>query len=274
MKGHTMTTLVALLLIAANLWQFIAVPLLPPAWAWTLLPLALTSNTLWSAIHEGIHGHIPRWLSRTLACLFGSSFTFLSAAHLTHHQLNRTEAERLEVIAPGESLWRARLRYYFFLSGGLYLLEMFAPLGFILSLAALRRIAANSDEFTRRFMVRCIERHVRIAIESLASMAFLALSAFLYSDRWPLLVAILAARAFLISSLDYIYHYGAALDRDLGVFNLWLPRPFSVFLLNFNLHRQHHQSTLTPWTELPSSCVWYDDRFIAAALRVWRGPKQ
>lgn len=267
-----MNTAIFLLLVAANLWQFIAVPLLPSLWAWTLIPLAFTSNTLWAMIHEAIHGHIPRWQGKILAQLFGSSFTFLSAAHLTHHALNRTEAEQLEIVPRGEPLWHARIRYYFFLSGGLYFSELFVPMAFILPFAKIREIYLKSSSFTARLIARAIVGRRAIVLESLASILFLIISAVLYGDRWPLLAGIIFARAFFISSLDYIYHYGAPLDRDNGVFNLWLPRPLRLLMLNFNLHREHHHSPAMHWHQLHPSTQLYHEALFRQALRVWKGP--
>jgi fatty acid desaturase len=267
-----MNAIIFILLVAANLFQFLIVPVLSPAWALTLIPLAFTSNTLWAMIHEGIHGHTPRWQGRILACVFGSSFTFLASAHLTHHALNRTKAERLEIVPPGEPMWKARLRYYFFLAGGLYLSELFVPLAFVLPFMSLMRIAARSDKFTESLIYRaCVKSH-QIFLESLCALTLLGVSAYLYGERWSLLVGIIFARAFFISWLDYIYHYGSALDRDEGVFNLWLPAPLRVLLLNFNMHRSHHHSTSTDWRDLPTSRLLTNATFFQAALRVWRGP--
>lgn len=250
-------------LLAVNLWQFLAVPLLPPWWALTLIPLALLSNTLWAAIHEAIHRNSPAWAGMSLSCVFGSSFHFLKAGHITHHALNRT-TETLELVPENESLWAARVRYYAFLCGGLYLAEVLVPVAFLFS-----RPRPKSGFLKCVFQI-ANRQGVAIALESIAAISFLALSAALYGERWPLFVSIVAVRAFLISWLDYIYHYGNPVGDILSANNLWLPGTLEKLVLNFNMHRNHHESPSTPWDKLLSGV--YQDSFWDAALRVWRGP--
>jgi fatty acid desaturase len=267
-------------LVGLNVWQFLIVPLLPPAWAWTLLPLALTSNTLWSAIHEAVHGNLFRSpalnvsAGRILSCVFGSSFSFLSAGHLTHHALNRTD-EQLEVLKPGESIWRARAKYYFYLCGGLYLSELLVPLAFIAPWFKLKGDVLK-DPFVASIYFRAVIKRRAIVLESVVAVTFLSVSAWLYGERWEFFAGILLARALFISALDYIYHYGNPVGDVNAAANLYLPRPLARLLLNFNLHQAHHISPRTPWHNLPAyygERGIYADSFFRAALRVWKGPR-
>ncbi len=261
------TRLIAWLLIGINLFQFIGVPLLPPSWAWTLIPIAFTSNTLWALIHEAIHGNLSRGFGQVLSCLFGSSFSFLKSGHLTHHVLNRTE-EQLEVLKPGESLWKARLRYYFFLCGGLYLVELLLPTALAIKIWS-RTSSINQDKFTFEVFKRS-EKLIRpITLEAIALVLFLGASATLYGKRWWLLLAILSARGFFISWLDYIYHYGNPVGNPLAANNLKLPSLLKLGILNFNLHKDHHKSPSTPWFKLNGG---YDGSYLKAAINVWKGP--
>lgn len=268
-----MNALIFVVLLGINLWQFFAVPLLPAAWAWTLIPLAFTSNTLWAAIHEAVHGHlfhsprVNRIGGQILSCVFGSAFSFLCAGHLTHHALNRTE-EQLEVLKPGESIWVARLRYYFFLCGGLYLAEMMVPVAFLWPYLNVK----PKDRFMESVFVRSLRRRRALVGETLCVLTLLSVSAWLYGSRWYLLAGVLGARALFISSLDYIYHYGNALGDSNAAYNLSLPRPLEALILRFNLHHAHHASPKTPWYELPEPPA-HEDSYWRAALRVWRGPR-
>lgn len=276
-ESHLPNALIVSALLALNLWQFLAVPVLPPLWAWTLLPLAFLSNTLWSAIHEAVHGNLfpskraNLRAGRVLSCVFGSSFTFLSAGHLTHHALNRTE-EQLEIVQPGQSLWKARAKYYFFLCGGLYLSELFIPLAFLAPCFHLKGESLK-DPFVASIYFRSVIKRRALVLESLTTVAFLSLSAYLYADRWYLLLAILLSRALFISALDYIYHYGNPVGDTQAAFNLYLPGPLASLLMNFNLHRAHHGSPRTPWVHLPCEAPFYQDTFFRAAARVWKGPR-
>lgn len=258
-----MIYLISFLLIGINIFQFLIVPLIGSWWFLTLIPIALLSNTLWSAIHEAIHDNLPRWIGVMLACVFGSSFHFLRAGHLTHHSLNRVD-EQLEIVRPWESMFLAQIKYYFFLCGGLYLAEMMIPLAFIGPIKT-----SSTDKFVRMLFSRAEVSHVKIALESLACMGFLGLSLYLYGANWPILVGILVARAFFISSLDYIYHYGNPVGDIFASTNLRLPRWLSYLILRFNLHHSHHLSPSIPWNKLRGD---YDDSYFRAARNVWKGP--
>jgi fatty acid desaturase len=249
-------------LLLINVWMFLVVPVMVPVWALTLIPLAICNNTLWSAIHEAIHGNLPKWCGVALSAVFGSSFHFLAAGHLTHHALNRT-VETLEIIKPGENIWVARLHYYFFLCGGLYLSEMLVPIAFIFTRPK------SKHPFFKVLFTRADANSWKIAAESVVTMGFMTASLYLYGHRWPVFVAILAARALLVSALDYIYHYGNPVGDVMASNNLQLP--FSVFIMHFNRHHDHHLSPKTPWNEHPAE-VHYNKTYMYAALAVWKGP--
>ena len=272
--------IIVMVLVAIQLWQFIAVPLLPMAWAWTLLPLALLNNSMWSIMHEAIHGNLFKgrmnlWAGRVLSCLFGSSFQFLSAGHLSHHALNRSEAEQLEIIPEGMPKWKARLVYYFFMCGGLYVAEVLVPLAFIGPMKSLKKKLPEKT-MIRMVFERATRKHLATALESIAAVTFLTCSALLYGANWPLFVGILFARAFLISSLEYIYHYGNVLGDVNAGYNLYLPRWVSACLFHFNYHHVHHEAPKVPWYELPKEAgrrnAKFDSGYFQAALRAWKGP--
>ncbi len=251
------------LFIALGLFQLLGVPLLGGYWYLALIPTTLLSNSFWAAVHETIHGG-PKWVGRVLSILFGSSYYFLSAAHLTHHALNRTE-ERIEIVGQDESLLKARIRYYFFLCGGLYLSEMMVPFAFIWPLKGLK------DRFLSMMVTRASTKRFEVVLDSFLSIVALAVSFWLYGDSWYWLGLSLVGRAFLVSSLDYIYHYGNPVGDPSYSYNLKLPKIMSLMILRFNLHHAHHLAPKISWDKLPEPPS-YDGSFFKAAARVWRGP--
>lgn len=254
---------------AANLYQFFVLPLwlLPvnTAWAWTLLPLALLTNPFWSLIHEAIHDlfhpnrAINGFAGRLLAVLFGAPFRILRLSHLLHHKLNRLPVEGLECFDKRKSSKAAAAPgYYFQILFGLYLVEVMSPLWFVLPRAWLQ---AFKDRFLPRDSVGGIlmqnwlgaEALREIRIDGLLALSWLAISFYVYGAHWPILLAMVAARGFLISFLDNLYHYETPVGDIFYAKNLRLAAPLSKLLLNFNLHGIHHLNPAISWINLPQA---------------------
>lgn len=277
---------------ALNLYQFFILPLslLPRdrSWAWTLVPLALLTNPFWSLIHEAIHDlfHPARPVNgaagRALSILFGAPFRILRLSHLLHHKLNRTPIEGTEFYERGrQNLAGAAASYYFQIFGGLYLMEIVSPLLFFLPRAAIRRFR---DRFVKAQSVSGIlmqnwsqDEAVReIRLDGLLILAWMGLSLACYGDDWPLFLGILAARGFLISFLDNVYHYRTPVGEMFYARNLWLPPPAARVLLNFNFHGIHHKNPAIPWIRLPAlfrrDAQRFEGNYFVAAAGQLAGP--
>jgi fatty acid desaturase len=279
--------------VLANLFQFFLLPLflLPssPWWALTLLPLAALNNPFWSLLHEAIHEmfhpsrRLNRLAGRLLAVFFGSPFLVLRLSHLLHHKLNRSPVEATELYLPEKSSRaRASLGYFAHILGGLYLLELASPLLFFLPKAVLRRMerkyfsGADLPGNLMRGLMR--DEGVReMRADGLVILGLLAASAASYGARWPWLAGILLARAFLISFLDNVYHYGTPVGDTFYARNLSLPRIFSAGLLHFNLHGIHHRNPAIPWAGLSEAFRYeagaFEGNYFIAALRQFAGPR-
>jgi fatty acid desaturase len=278
--------------ILANLYQFFFLPLvlLPSShwWALSLLPLAALNNPFWSLLHEAIHDlfhpsrRFNRLAGRALAVFFGSPFLILRLSHLLHHKLNRSAVEATELYAPEKiSRARASLGYFAHILGGLYLLELASPLLFFLPKTILRRLerkyfsgADLPGNLMRGLMRDEAIREMRV--DGLATLALLAASAASYGVNWPWLAGVLLARAFLISFLDNVYHYGTPVDDTFYARNLSLPRLFSIGLLHFNLHGIHHKNPAIPWAGLRAAfrreAGVFEGNYFIAALSQFYGP--
>lgn len=274
-----------------NLYQFFILPiyLLPVSswWALTLLPVAALNNPFWSLIHEAIHdmlhpaSRINRAAGRTLSVFFGSPFRVLRVSHLMHHKFNRTPLEGTELYDPTKSSkLRASLGYYFQILGGLYLLEAVSPLLFFLPRRLFRmsvRHFFRSDTLGGiLFGSLMSDEAVReMRIDGLAVFALFGASVFCYGGQWEFLAAALAARAFLISFLDNVYHYRTRVNDVFYANNLRLPQLMTRMLLYFNLHGIHHRNPSIPWIRLPevfaASAGRFDGDYLASALCQLRG---
>lgn len=284
------------LLAAANLFLLFLLPVLAAddaRWGWVLVPLALTTPTLWSLIHEAIHGVLhsdPRTndaLGRLLAVLFGSPFRLLRLGHLMHHRFNRTDLDRTEVVTDGDAGdFRAHVIYYLRLLGGLYLAEAAASAAVLLPRPLVARAVAaafGNEGADGRSMRRAADRHLLepgalrdLRLDGIAICLIYAAAFWMWGPLWGFLALAMLGRAFLISFFDNAYHYGTPLDDVLYSHNLRLPAPLAAAMLNFNLHAVHHRQPALPWTALGpafrDSEGGYEGGFLAVALRQLRGP--
>lgn len=273
-------------------YQFFILPalLLPRSsrWTWTLLPLALLNNPLWSLMHEAVHGSlhpvrlINQFLGRLLGIFFAGPFRVLRVGHLLHHKYNRTPVERQETFDPRTtSYYRAALRYYVQLFGGTYLSVMCFPFLSFLPKRSLRALTCqflNKETFFGRVAdILLRDESLReIRRDGFLILLWMTLSAILYGAHWPILAGILAFRCFSYSFLDYLYHYASPLDNVPHAYNLCLPKPLSWLLLYFNYHAVHHADPTLPWIHLPKAFLKQEGIFHAhywrAALHQLQGP--
>lgn len=259
-------------------------------WGLVLIPIAAFNNPLWALIHEAVHdlfspsSRTNLRVGRLLAVFFGSPFQVLRLTHLSHHKFNRSPLEKgTEVYDPTRvSNLRATLEYFFYIFCGLYLLEVFSVFLFFLPERSFLQLGGrlvdegNVQEkwLARRFMDAKLVREIRT--DGIAILSMFALSAFCYGAHWRVLVGLFTARMFLISFMDNVYHYGTTVNVTISGHNLWLPRVFSMLILNFNFHRVHHRNPAVPWTKLPELFAKHADRFdcglLTGALNQLHGP--
>jgi fatty acid desaturase len=275
--------LLALHLFVLPLW------LLPrdAAWGWLLVPLALTNPPLWSLTHESIHGSLLRdrdfndRLGRALAIGYGAPFALLKAGHLLHHRFSRTPRERTEVYDPAATSWlREAPGYYVRLFGGLYLAEaasvllLFVPRRGWLALA--RRVDSPTSVSAQLVEMVAARRLPAFRADAAVIIVVHAASFAAYGQYWPMLLAALAGRAFIVSVADNAYHYGTELDAPLEAMNLRLPRALELLVLAFNLHGVHHRYPGLAWHSLRAAFVAdgarFDRGWFGAAAHQLNGP--
>ena len=257
-------------------------------WALCLAPVALLSNTLWSLVHEAIHGHLltdrraNERAGRLLAILHGASFRPLRAGHLAHHRYSRTMRERSEVYDPAaESRSAAAWAYYPRILGGLYVVEILGTVSSLLPrrlLAGLARRLDREDSVAGIVMDSVLQPDALAAVrlDAIAMCALYGTSSWLYGASAWMLAAAIAVRGLLVSIADNAYHYGTALDRPREARNLAGPRWLHALLLDFTLHGAHHIHPTVPWFALrrrfEHAGARYDGRWFRAVLAQLAGP--
>jgi fatty acid desaturase len=285
----------ASVLVSLHLAALIVAPVLQATAAWSLGLLAaaaLSSPTLWSLLHEGIHGLLfrsaraNRIASRALAIVFGAPFRALRFAHLRHHRYSRTAWGREEVYDPSQQpRWRAYAFHYARITFGLYLAELAMLFACWLPASFLRRhLQGQSPDLPdgSAGMQRMLDRDVladaglrEIRIDALAVLILYGSAIALHGAHWPWVVGVLALRALIASQLDHAPHHGTPLERREYALNMQAPLLIRLYLLNFTLHRVHHAYPHLPWTALPKvrdATSGSDIGYATAILRQWRGP--
>ncbi|MBM4299308.1 MAG: fatty acid desaturase, partial [Deltaproteobacteria bacterium] len=192
---------------------------------------------------------------------------------------NRTLAEATEPYDASKTSWtRASLGYYFQIFGGLYLGELMSSALFFLPKALLRRVKDRfidpksvSGILMQSWTQDAALREIRQ--DGALILLCLGLAFYCYGENWPMLLGVSAARGFLISFLDNVYHYRTPIDDVFYAHNLRLPALAAKCLLNFNLHGIHHQNPAIPWHRLPASFaqqreIFHGNYFAAAASQL------
>jgi fatty acid desaturase len=280
------------MLIAASLLLLFAVPawLLPanPWWGLLLAPVALATNTLWSLIHEAIHGHLfaRRTLNdaagRLLCVLYGAPFRALRVAHLLHHRYSRTRRDRTEVYDRARpSRLAATVGFYVQLLGGMYFLEVLSSLACLLPRRAIDWLAPRLDthDTTGGLVVRAVREPAALhemRLDMLAILVIFGVATCLYGSNGWMLAAAILARAALVSIADNSYHYATVLEEPRFAMNAGAPRWIGAALLYFNLHGVHHRHPNLPWYALRRQFARDGERadigLAACLLRQLRGP--
>ena len=299
---YTLNMAVWLAHVVANTFVLFIFPLYglphPGAAVFAVFAVSCLSNGLFSVLHEAIHRSLAPAaklpligisandvMGRIIGVCFGSPFDFIASAHLTHHSVNRTQYEHPDVYDEPMTASAQRsflIGYYFFLLGGLYKAEFFVPM--ILWLP--RRIAQSllarffapemmADQALRR--IYGSPYHLRaIRIDALIILAAVLTSVGLYGHYWWILAIHFLVRAFLVSFLDYTYHYASPLDDRLHGYNLALPKVAAAAILNFNYHGIHHRFPALPWRSLArvfnDEALVFDNDYVTQAVSQLKGP--
>lgn len=254
-----------------------------------LLLFSYSNHSIYALLHEAIHGsfHGNRWVNdccgRWCAAFFPTSYRLQRSFHLTHHRNNRSETEQWDYLRPGDNKFIKYAQWYSILTG-LYwafvpvasLLYLFFP--GLLRLATLRDSGLARQTASGEYLSsadKLDETGARLDV--LFALVFqLAMFKLLGLDfkSWLLCYG---AFAFNWSSLQYADHAFSPLDHTDGAWNLRTHPLVRAALLNYPLHRAHHQHPNASWVELPD--LVKDDEepqpgYFENWLEMWKGPKR
>lgn len=253
------------------------------------LAFSYSNNTVFSLMHEAVHGHLHRnaAVNRIAGCIaagfFPTSLSIHRAFHLTHHRNNRTDLEQFDYFRPDDNRFLKRAQWYAILTGLYWIFPVLFCLVFALvpkiirarflrdteSQAAVQTSAvayAESLEGTSLWQIR---------LEVLASVTIQAALIWLLDlsvAGWAICYAFFAVNW---SSLQYADHAWSPLDPKDGAWNLKVNPLIRALFLNYHFHLAHHRYPWVPWIHLPQFVDpgTPQPSFLRIYLRMWRGPR-
>jgi fatty acid desaturase len=256
----------------------------------TIVAFSFVNNTLFSLLHEAVHGifHenrlINEWAGRLLAAFFPTGFNFQRIAHLGHHRRNRTDAEIFDYYKPGDNLIIKFTQWYGILTGLYWLLPPVSCLIFLLCPTVLLKWAIDRSEQSHLAYQTSAEgmlsgyKHApfgKIKLEIIFTILFQIGLIYFLDLNWLGWLGCYAAFGFNWSSLQYTDHAFSELDVHDGAWNLrinWLVR---YIFLNYHHHRAHHQFPHVPWVHLGRYVDETEEQpaFLSVYLKMWLGPR-
>jgi fatty acid desaturase len=253
------------------------------------IAFSFVGNTLFSCLHECVHGifhpnqRVNDAFGVLLAVFFPTGFALQRAAHMGHHDRNRSDEELFDYYYPDDSRVLKSIQWYGIISG---IYWIFVVIGWWLYLLCpflfrrklwQRRGPAIAEHTSGPAYARSFSEAppVRARLElvftiSLQAGIFVALD--LTAAGW-----LICYLAFGInwSALQYADHAFSPLDPLEGAWDLRVHPLVQAVFLNYHLHHAHHCQPSLPWIYLPRHV---DEsrprpRFLAHYLRMWLGPK-
>jgi fatty acid desaturase len=257
--------------------------------ALSVIAFSFVGNTLFSCLHECVHGvfHSRRWVNESAgsicAAFFPTGLSLQRAAHLGHHRRNRTRFEMFDYYSPGDSRVLKTIQWYGIISGVYWAVVV---LGWLLYLVLPFAFSAESREskwsdlaehtsgpaYLRSFSAA---PPLRSRLELLGTIAFQALIFQFLNLTVTGWLLCYVAFGLQWSALQYADHAFAPLDVVEGAWDLRVHPWVQAVFLNYHLHLAHHRHPTMSWIHLPQ---YVDEskprpRFLVQYARMWRGPR-
>ena len=235
---------------------------------------AVTNGTLFSLMHEAVHGPfsdvraVNVWAGRLCAAFFPTSFALQRATHLTHHINNRSDAERFDYFGPDDNLGLKVAQWYSILTGLYWLMipTFCIVYFFVADIFPLSRILTFNDNVARQTSAKAYAGSLdnvsasTFRLEVAMSVAIQAALFFALKGTWVGWALCYGAFALFWSSIQYADHAFSPLDRIDGAWDLKVNPLLRASQLNYFLHLVHHREPNLNWrslTKIPSPAFGY-----------------
>ena len=254
------------------------------------LGFGLTANTVFSLLHEAVHGIfssqrvINEWAGRLAACWFPTSFKMQRAFHLTHHKNNRSHEEQFDVMHDGDIKWLKYAQWYSILTGLYWLITvlgiaLYLLLPWVSRLSVLKshksQVGKQTSSSAYLSAINEINStHARLEI--ILAVSFHVVLFWSLNLTWWGWLSCYAGFALLWSSLQFTDHAYSELDTKMGAWNLSVSPLTRAFFLNYHYHLAHHQQPSVPWNQLSDYVEKgsFQPSFWKVWFAMWRGPRR
>lgn len=253
--------------------------------ALAVLAFALCSNTLFSLLHEAVHGNFSgsrvtnEIFGQVVAMTFPTGLRFQRTCHFGHHLNNRTDHEIFEMYYPNDNLFLKNIQLYSILTGPYWLsvslgwlLYLFFPWFYRLADTKFAKQSKFTDAAMFKPFIKHPARH-RIRFELILTIAF---QVFIYHwlklSFWPTF-ACFWTFGLIWGSLQYADHAYTKRDIRNGAWNLKVNPVVRMIFLNYHHHQVHHLNPQIPWLHLGKHIDESAEQpsFLKIYFRMWRG---
>lgn len=254
------------------------------------IAFSFTANTLFSLLHESVHGMFSRhrgvneWAGRLAAAWFPTGLALQRAYHLTHHRNNRSRLEQFDALHEGDVVWLKYAQWYAILTGVYWAIAVLGSLLYLVAPGTLRagvlrdKDSKVAEQTSSRAYFAALDEldPWRARLEILLSVALQAAMFWALELTLAGWLACYAAFALSWSSLQYVDHAFSPFDNREGAWNLRVGPIGRWFFLNYHSHLAHHRHSQVPWIHLDSLVVPGEPRpaFFRVLLEAWRGPRR
>ncbi|WP_127718377.1 fatty acid desaturase [Halobacteriovorax sp. HLS] len=254
---------------------------------WALC-FALTGNTIFSLLHESVHGtfcknkFINNTFGRVSAAFFPTSFTLQQIFHLGHHKRNRTDAELFDQYYPKDSKFMKKFIIYTLLTGFYWPSSPLANIIFLLCPWLFNNDFFRKNDLMKKAgfddMLSGLDRKSApqnlMRLEILFSISIQAALIYTLSLSFKTWIICYWSFAVIWSSLQYTDHAWSKRDVRNGAWNLKVSLPVHMIWLNYHYHLNHHRDPNISWLYLPRLTRSSDANpsFWSIYFKLWKGP--
>jgi fatty acid desaturase len=251
-----------------------------------VVAFAQVGNTLFSMLHESVHGILSKnyvineVFGQISSMCFPTGLRFQRTCHLGHHLRNRTDHEIFDMYYPTDNKVMKYLQFYSILSGLYWLSIPFACLLYLLfpwSYKIFESKLIGKTQTDSAMMIPFLNHPAkyRIRFEILLTIAFqVAIYHFLDLHFLPTFVCFWTFGMYW-GSLQYADHAWSPRDIREGAWNLKVNPITRWIFLNYHYHQVHHIYPRLPWLHLPK---YVDPKqptpsYLHIYLEMLKGPK-
>lgn len=250
----------------------------------------LISHTLFSLLHEAVHGifHsnkiINKFAGRLCAFLFPTSFSLQQIYHLGHHRRNRTDHEMFDLYYETDNYFLKKLTIIFMMTGFYWSSPLLSCLLFFIAPGFYKQDWFVKTRANKAFgfeaMLGGLSKKttpiLTIWLEILALFFFWFIIFKFFHLNFSTWIVCYWSFGMAWGSLQYTDHAFTKRDIRNGAWNLKVNSLIRIIYLNYHYHLVHHRYPSLPWNHLGNFVDENEEKpsFFSIYFRLWRGPEK